>query len=102
MEMFVSRALSLFGVRTAPPAVWFARRQELWTGMLDSLFLQGSWEIVHHREWRAYPVLTPKKVRRAGRVSPDMVAKLRYAPRVYESGQKYFLPSPSLAGSSGP
>eukprot|EP00903_Cladosiphon_okamuranus_P011915 g11191.t1 len=36
-------------------------RQELWTGMLDSLFLKGSWEIVHHREWRAYPVLNPKK-----------------------------------------
>lgn len=30
--------------------------------MLDSLFLKGSWEIVHHREWRAYPVLNPKKV----------------------------------------
>ncbi|CAM9895784.1 unnamed protein product [Scytosiphon promiscuus] len=36
-------------------------RQELWTGMLDSLFVQGSWEILHHRDWRAYPVLTPKK-----------------------------------------
>ncbi|CBJ27907.1 conserved unknown protein [Ectocarpus siliculosus] len=36
-------------------------RQELWTGMLDSLFVQGSWEILHHREWRAYPVLDPKK-----------------------------------------
>lgn len=37
-------------------------RQELYTGMLDSLFVQGSWEIVHHREWLAYPVLDPKKV----------------------------------------
>ncbi|CAM9405134.1 unnamed protein product [Pylaiella littoralis] len=36
-------------------------RQELWTGMLDSLFVQGSWEILHHREWRAYPVLKPKE-----------------------------------------
>ena len=30
--------------------------------MLDSLFVQGSWEILHHREWRAYPVLTPREV----------------------------------------
>lgn len=30
--------------------------------MLDSLFIQGSWEILHHREWRAYPVLKPKEV----------------------------------------
>ncbi|CAM9810990.1 unnamed protein product, partial [Laminaria digitata] len=36
-------------------------RQELWTGLLDSLFVQGSWEILHHREWRAYPVLTPRE-----------------------------------------
>ena len=44
--------------------------------MLDSLFLKGSWEIVHHREWRAYPVLDPKKVTKGGRVSPGMMAKL--------------------------
>lgn len=37
-------------------------RQELWTGLLDSLFVQGSWEILHHREWCAYPVLTPREV----------------------------------------
>lgn len=29
---------------------------------MDSLFVQGSWEILHHREWRAYPVLTPREV----------------------------------------
>ncbi|CAM9189606.1 unnamed protein product [Ascophyllum nodosum] len=36
-------------------------RQELSTELLDSIFVKGSWEIWLHREWRAYPVLSPKE-----------------------------------------
>lgn len=45
--------------------------------MLDSLFVQGSWEILHHREWRAYPVLKPKEVGdTAGRMSQGFAPKV--------------------------
>ncbi|CAM9181548.1 unnamed protein product [Discosporangium mesarthrocarpum] len=37
-------------------------RNKLWTGVVDSLFVQGSWEIIHHQKWLAYPKLPPRKV----------------------------------------
>lgn len=75
---------------------WVVHRQELWAGVLDSLFVQDSWEILHHREWRAYPVLKPKEVGGAPSRGGGGRVMLRAEKRLGS------ITSVSLASSGGP